>query len=124
MDDGNYENEEYLANLNIIKSEQDAGVRYNIKRAETDIDRPQKAFFTGLPQTQSQLEELSIESADYQIKEYVEDLFEKQNCTKKQAMQKILKFFSAYDGSRDLNIIVQKKRLDQMRKENQKLRTY
>ena len=46
----NYDNEEYLANLNIIKSEKDADVQYNIKRAETDINRP-KAFFTGLPQT-------------------------------------------------------------------------
>lgn len=36
-----------------------------------------KTFFTGLPQTQSELEEMSIDSADYQIKEYVKDLFYK-----------------------------------------------
>ena len=39
-------------------------------------------------------------------------------------MQKIMRFFSAYDASRDLNIIMLKKRLDMLRKENQKLRTY
>lgn len=61
---------------------------------------------------------LSVDSADYQIKEYVNDLFEFKGCTKQQAMNKILKFFNAYDASRDLNILMLKKRLDQMKKEN------
>ena len=39
-------------------------------------------------------------------------------------MNKILKFFNAYDASRDLNILMLKKRLEQMKKENQRMRTY
>ena len=38
-------------------------------------------------------------------------------------MNKILRFFNAYDASRDLNILMLKKRLDQMKKENQRMRT-
>jgi hypothetical protein len=35
-----------------------------------------------------------------------------------------VKFFNAYDASRDLNILMLQKRLDSIKKENQKLRTY
>ena len=33
MEEEQMDNEEYLANLNIIKTEQNQGVQYNIKRA-------------------------------------------------------------------------------------------
>ena len=33
-----------------------------------------RAFFTSLPQTQDELDQLSIDSADYQIKEFVHDI--------------------------------------------------
>lgn len=39
-------------------------------------------------------------------------------------MKKVLRFFNAYDASRDLNILMLKRRLDQMKRENQRLRTY
>lgn len=32
-----------------------------------------KAFFTSLPQTQDELDGASIDSADYQIKEFIQD---------------------------------------------------
>jgi hypothetical protein len=41
-----------------------------------------KTFFTSLPQTQDELDELSIDSADYQIKHFIQDLFER-NVSKK-----------------------------------------
>ena len=68
-----------------------------------------KTFFTGLPQTQSELEELSIDSADYQMKAFVSDLFLHKNLSKQNAMKRILRFFDAYDGSRDMNILVLQK---------------
>lgn len=123
-DDSPHE-EEYLANLNIVKSNADKSVQYQIRRAkDEDEEQAGGTFGAGLPQTQSQLDELSVDSADYQIKEYVQDLFETKGCTKSQAANKILRFFNAYDASRDLNILMLKRRLDQMKKDNQKLRTY
>ena len=122
--DGSQHEEEYLANLNIVKSNADKSVQYQIKRAKEEDDEQAGTFGAALPQTQSQLDELSIDSADYQIKEYVQDLFENKGCTKNQAATKILRFFNAYDASRDLNILMLKRRLDQMKKDNQKLRTY
>ena len=73
--------EEYLANLNIVKSNADKTVQYQIKRAKNDGEDDGEGadagnFGKGLPQTQSQLDMLSVDSADYQIKEYVADLFE------------------------------------------------
>lgn len=80
--------------------------------------------FTNLPQTQDELDQLSIDSSDYQIKEYIQDLFVKHHCTKKQVTLKVLKFFSAYDASRDLNILVLKKHLNNRKKDNKRFRTY
>ena len=116
--DGSQHEEEYLANLNIVKSNADKSVQYQIKRAKEEDDEQAGTFGAALPQTQSQLDELSIDSADYQIKEYVQDLFENKGCTKSQAATKILRFFNAYDASRDLNILMLKRRLDQMKKDN------
>ena len=76
-----------------------------------DADKDGKTFFTGLPQTQSELEEFSIDSADYQLKEFIADLFMKKKCSKSVAMAKICRFFDAYDGSRDLNILILQKQL-------------
>lgn len=87
-----------------------------------DIDKEDKTFFTGLPQTQSELEELSIDSADYQMKAFITDLFMRRNLSKDKAMQRILKFFEAYDCSRDMNILVLQKQVQAMKKSNQKLR--
>jgi hypothetical protein len=44
-----------------------------------------KTFFTSLPQTQDELEQLSVNSSDYQIKQYVRDLFKVEGCTRTQA---------------------------------------
>lgn len=49
---------------------------------EEGEDEEARGFGKGLPQTQSQLDMLSVDSADYQIKEYVADLFENKGCTK------------------------------------------
>ena len=61
-------------------------------------DAPARTFFTSLPQTQQELEELSINSSDYQIKEYVKDLFKAKGCTKQEAQRQIVKFFNAYEA--------------------------
>jgi hypothetical protein len=63
------------------------------------------------------LERLSIDSADYQIKEYISDLLKK-NSNRANAAAKIVKFFNAYDASRDLNILFLQKKLDSKKKEN------
>ena len=76
-----------------------------------------------LPQTQDELEQLSIDSADYQIKDQIKDLFRKNRGSKEQVQDKVLKFFTAYDASRDLNILILKKQFHLKRKENQKLKT-
>lgn len=39
-------------------------------------------------------------------------------------MREIMKFFSAYDASRDLSILILKKHYHQKKKENQKIKTY
>jgi hypothetical protein len=44
-------------------------------------------------------------------------------CSKEEVLKKILRFFNAYDASRDLNIIVLKKRLAGQKRFNQKLKT-
>ena len=62
-------------------------------------------------------------SEDYQVKQYVMDLFAKEKLDKQQARQKILKFFSAYDASRDLNILLMKKHFATRKNENQKIKT-
>ena len=76
-----------------------------------------------LPQTQEELENLSIDSCDYQIKEYIKDLFLKNKASKTQVMDEIIKFFRAYDASRDLNILILKKQVLAQKRENQKLKT-
>ena len=43
--------------------------------------------------------------------------------SKEQVQDKVLKFFTAYDASRDLNILILKKQFQLKRKENQKLKT-
>lgn len=85
-------------------------------------DGENKTFFTSLPQTQEELERLSIDSADYQIKEYIHQLLKK-NPNRGAAAAKIVKFFNAYDASRDLNILFLQKKLDSKKKENQRIRT-
>lgn len=49
------EEQEYLANLNIVKSNADKSVQYQIKRAKEEDDEksPGRTFGAGLPQTQS-----------------------------------------------------------------------
>jgi hypothetical protein len=64
---------------------------------------------THLPQTQQEIDELSIDSADYQIKEYVKDIFMKHRHHRDEVIKHILRFFNAYDASRDLNILILKK---------------
>ena len=50
--EGSQQEEEYLANLNIVKSNADKSVQYQIKRAQQEEDdRQTKGFGAGLPQT-------------------------------------------------------------------------
>jgi hypothetical protein len=42
---------------------------------------------THLPQTQEELDDLSVDSADYQIKEYIKDLFIKNKASKEKVMK-------------------------------------
>jgi len=67
---------------------------------------------------------LSIDSADYQIKEFVHDIKADSSITLKDVSKKIMRFFNAYDASRDLNIIALKRKLAEMKKFNRKLNTH
>ena len=52
--------------MNIVKSNADKTVQYQIKRAKEDEENvEEKTFGQGLPQTQLQLDMLSVDSADY-----------------------------------------------------------
>ena len=56
------------------------------------------------------------------MKGFVSDLFLRRNLSKQNAMKRILKFFEAYDCSRDMNILVLQKQVEAIKKSNQKLR--
>ena len=69
-----------LANLNILQENMDHPTEYQIKQFKAPFVneyQEAKTFFTSLPQTQEELERLSIDSADYQIKEYIKELLKK-----------------------------------------------
>jgi hypothetical protein len=61
---------------------------------------------------------MSVDSADYQVKEFIQDLFQKHHCSRKEILARILKFFRAYDASRDLTILILKKQYNNKKKEN------
>lgn len=83
-----------------------------------------KVFFTQLPQTQDELEQMSIVSADYNIGEYIMNLFDHEKLSREEVQDRVLKFFSAYDASRELNVLMLKRKLDIKKKNNQDLRTF
>ena len=60
--------------------------KYNLKYipAQDAMGQPKDTFFTSLPQTQDEIDGLSIDSADYQIKNYIQDVLENKNFSKKQ----------------------------------------
>ena len=62
-----------LANLNILKENMVDNPKYQLKYipAQDANGKPKDTFFTSLPQTQDEIDGLSIDSADYQIKELV-----------------------------------------------------
>ena len=78
-----------LANLNIVKNNP-IPVQYQVKEHvqfkegnNNDNQLQDDAnYMKKLPQTQSEVDELSIDSADYQIKEYIKDLFLKNRASK------------------------------------------
>lgn len=98
--------------------------KYQLKQINIETANKSTKTMLRLPQTQEELDELSMDSADYQIKEYIKDLFLKNRASKQAVLKEILKFFSAYDASRDLNILVLKKQFIIKKKENQRLKTY
>lgn len=60
----------YLANLRVQRNQNGESGKINtvneqIQIEEDEDEQDPKTFFTGLPQTQSELEELSIDSSDY-----------------------------------------------------------
>lgn len=67
---------------------------------------------------------MSIVSADYNIGEYVMNLFDHERLSREEVQERVLKFFSAYDASRDLNVLMLKRKLDSKKRDNQKLRTF
>lgn len=50
-------------------------------------------------------------------------MFLKNRASKEQVMKEIIKFFRAYDASRDLNILFIKKQVNVQKKENNRLKT-
>ena len=61
---------------------------------------------------------MSIDSADYQMKTFVSELFLQKNMSKEHAMKRIVKFFTAYDASRDMTILVLQKQVEMFKKSN------
>lgn len=75
-----------------------------------------------MPQTVTELDKMSTESADFQITHYVRDLFLRKGCTKAEARVRIDKFFTAYDISRNHHINQLKLETEQVKKDNVQLR--
>ena len=67
---------------------------------------------------------MSINSEDYNIAEYIMNLFNHENLSREEVQERVLKFFSAYDASRDLNVLMLKRKLELKKRDNQKLRTF
>lgn len=80
-DNESQHNDEILANLHIMKDHMQDNQDYQVRQQVVERDEG-KTFFTSLPQTQDELDQLSIDSADYQIKHFIQDLFER-NVSKK-----------------------------------------
>lgn len=60
--------------------------QYEAQFQEAELGgKEDKTFVTGLPQTQSELEKLSVDSADYQVRDFIIDLFIGKKCSKAQA---------------------------------------
>ena len=57
-----------------------------------------------MPQTATDFDKLSTSSSDFQVAQYVADLFLRKGCTKAEARVKLDKFFTAYDASRNARI--------------------
>ena len=81
------------------------------------------AEYQQLPQSESDFEQLSVESSDFQIKQYIMELFHRQGLSQQEAKERIMKFFKAYDAFRDLNIIVLKSKIENLKKGSFKLKT-
>lgn len=65
---------------------------------------------------------MSQDSQDFNIKEFVMDLF-RRGYSKDKIQNKIVKFFKAYDLSRDQQIDELKKNLDNQKKANSRMKT-
>mmetsp|Transcript_31438 Transcript_31438/g.30786 ORF Transcript_31438/g.30786 Transcript_31438/m.30786 type:complete len:129 (+) Transcript_31438:837-1223(+) len=68
------------------------------------------------------LDMLSQSSTDFKIKEFIMDLF-RRGYSQEKIQKKVLKFFQAFDLSRDGNIESMQKKLDLQKKMNTKIKT-